>query len=1036
MFFTLEKAEQRIQEIAGRRYTGLSCIAPLDAMEGTNPPDEVYCGVPEKIGGKTLQIGDYFPGKDKFLWARKTVKIPEKKDGCSVVGLFNFGLTGGGGANSGFESLLSVDGHPYQAVDTNHNDVLLDPFAGKEITMTFLLWTGRGGKQPELEFNHQIKQADIGYLHLDVEELYYLCRAARETAVLLPEDSCDRTVLLDALERTFLKITWEDEDFYRTVPDALEYLKKTLAARKKESDVTVHCVGHTHIDVAWLWRLKNTREKAQRSFSTALRLMEEFPEFVFLQTQPQLYQYLKSDSPELYERIREKVKEGKWETDGGMWLEADCNISSGESLVRQFLHGIRFFEKEFGKKCEYLWLPDVFGYSWALPQILKKSGINTFMTTKISWNEFNTMPNDVFRWRGLDGSEVLTYFIQTPEESRPINARFSTYNGVLSPRATLGGWQKFRNKDLSRDVLIAYGYGDGGGGVTRDMLKMGRAMRQIPGLPNIKPDKAGNFFRGLHKSVENSDHYVQTWDGELYFEYHRGTYTSQALNKKWNRKSEWKLAETEWLSALSAQKGGEYPQEEIHRGWETILRNQFHDIIPGSSIREVYQDSRKEYEETDRSLTEIQQKAFHTLATPQKQAYTVYHFGSFARNSCVELPVSEEGVFRLEDGRELACQKTAGGSLVEVPVGAASLETVYFTPGKAKQEESPFRFSKEDLSVETPHYQLKWNSCGWLCSVFDKDFRREVLRGEGARLDLFEDKPLNYDAWNVDIFYSQKKENAVLQGAPEVVEEGPVRMVIRFRYRYRHSEFVQDVIVYRTSRRIDFAFSADWQESHRLLKSTFEFEIRSTKASYDIQYGHVERPTHWNTSWDWARFEVVGHKWADLSENNYGAAILNDCKYGYSTKDNVMAISLLRSPKMPDTSADMGRHEFTYSLLPHAGNAADSNVIEESVALNQPLHYFEGACEDSGKQMIRCEDRSVHLDALKKAEDGDGWIVRVHECRGGSCRTSLSSDYGIEKAVECNLLEEPEGTEITGGEIPLQLKPFELRTFRVWFQKN
>ncbi len=478
VFFTIDKFQRRVEELDQRRYFGNQCIAPFTSMEGTLPVDESYHEIPEKVEGEPFGINDSFIGRDRYLWLEKEVKLPEAKEGCEVVGLFDFGETGGG-YNSGFESLLYVNGHPYQGVDTNHNEVFFQGEEGKEAKLTFLLWTGLEGGGEHRTFFHQCKQADFAYLHKKTDELYYFARAITETLVLMDATNEQYEDLKAALDRALKCINWDEDSFYETVDTAHDVLMAELDRLEKHTDVTVNVVGHTHIDVAWLWRLKHTREKAQRSFSTVLRLMEQYDEYVFLQTQPQLYKYVKNDCPELYEKIKQRVAEGKWEPDGGMWVEADCNISSGEALVRQFLHGTRFIEEEFGKKCEYLWLPDVFGYSWALPQILKQCEISTFMTTKISWNQFNSIPDDLFKWRGIDGSEILTYFVDTPDEEQDIDARFSTYNGMMTPRAVMGSWRKFKNKELSKDTLISYGYGDGGGGVTRDMLETANCIWNI-----------------------------------------------------------------------------------------------------------------------------------------------------------------------------------------------------------------------------------------------------------------------------------------------------------------------------------------------------------------------------------------------------------------------------------------------------------------------------------------------------------------------------------------------------------------------------
>ena len=769
-----------------------------------------------------------------------------------------------------------------------------------------------------------------------------------------------------------------------------------------------------------------------RSFSTVLHLMDEFDEYVFLQTQPQLYRYIKKDCPELFEKIRHKVAEGKWETDGGMWLEADCNISSGEALTRQFLYGIRFFQKEFGKTCTYLWLPDVFGYSWALPQILKQCNIDTFMTTKISWNQFNTMPDDLFRWRGMDGTEVLTYFITTPEVGQSLDNRFSTYNGMLSPRTMLGSWKKFRNKQLSNEVLISYGFGDGGGGVNRNMLKMRRAMDQIPGLPNVKTTRAGDFFRDIHEKVDNTDRYVHTWDGELYLEYHRGTYTNQGRNKKWNRKTENHLSQTEWLSAMSWVQGGSYDAETINESWETLLRNQFHDIIPGSSIQEVYEDSWKEYEQANAALDTVQEGARKVLVQEKENCWTLYHFGSFSRTEAVFIPEARDGIFEVDDG-ELVAQKAEGGYWVQVALQPLTPTILNFVPGETRAVEAPFGVDLENRCLETPFYTLCWNEHGRLTRIWDKENNCEVLSGEGNRLEIFEDKPKDFDAWDIDIYYTDKMET-VDAASVELISCGPVKTVVRFTYRYNKSEITQDMTVYSASRRIDFETHADWHETRRLLKTAFDVDIRSTRATYDIQYGHVERPTHMNNSWDWAKFEVVGHKWADLSEDGYGVSLLNDCKYGYNIKGNIMKLSLLKSSKYPDPVSDMGEHTFTYSLLPHAGSVTESNTIEESVVLNLPAEALAGTAMNWQRPVI-LTDRRLVLDAVKKSEDGDDLIVRLHECRGGRMTVKLESDLAVDSIHACNLLEEETGETWAPNQWEISWKPFEIKTFRLKLKK-
>ena len=793
-------------------------------------------------------------------------------------------------------------------------------------------------------------------------------------------------------------------------------------------------VGHTHIDVAWLWRLKHTREKAQRSFSTVLHLMEQYDEYIFLQTQPQLYKYIKEDCPELYEKIRERIRQGRWEADGGMWVEADCNVTSGESLVRQFLHGTRFIEQEFEKKCEYLWLPDVFGYSCALPQILRQCEINTFMTTKISWNQYNSIPDDLFKWRGIDGTEILTYFVDTPEEGNNLDIRYSTYNGQATPHSVLGSWRKFKNKELSKNTLISYGYGDGGGGVNRDMLEMRRAMDRIPGLPNVETAKAGEFFRKIHENIAKTDRYVHTWDGELYLEYHRGTYTSQAYNKKINRFMENYLAQLEWLSCIVYSLKKSYPSEMLRKCWEGILLHQFHDIIPGSSIHEVYQDSRVNYKNILECVNQIKVQTLKQILQSDEDTYSIYSTNSFGGRELVMLPEFRKGYFLDQNGSVLAAQQCPEGWLVLVDVRPYSAVPVIFRAGEPITVEEGFCHQIDNV-LETPYYLVEWNADGQIVRLYDKEEQRQILRkGQlGNVLEIYEDKPINYDAWDIDIFYVQKKEIITCAVSPEVVEMGPLRTIVRFVYRYHNSEIRQEMILYRDSRRIDFKTWVNWQESNRLLKTAFYTDIRSSKATYDIQFGHVERPTHWNNSWDWARFEVCGHKWADLSETGYGVSLLNDCKYGYSIKDNAIKLSLLKSAKMPDTEADMGIHEFTYTLFPHIGSLVEGGTIQASNQLNLPAQVVKGRFADS-RRIVVLEGEGIQLDVVKKAENEDCMIVRLHECLGGRHKATLRSELPVVWIIPCNLLEHDCGAKIEGNVLEFVIKPFEIKTFKLYLQ--
>ena len=1037
MYSTLDMLQRRTRDLDAVRFTPTLQLSPMAGMEDPGDRDTIHTGIPPFAPTMELSVGDHFTGLDRYVWIQKTLTLPEHREGSEVYGFFDFGQTGGG-QNSGFESMLYLNGEPYQAVDTFHGDVNLEPHAGEEVTLTFMLWTGLDGGA-DTTFRHLIQRAEVGYLDTPTDTLYYLGRAVTQTAVLLQEGDPIRHRLIAALDRAYLKLDWDRDRIQASAAEALEVLSGELDGMQslRPSEVTVHTVGHTHIDVAWLWRLKHTHEKAMRSFTTVLRLMEEFPEYVFMQSTPQLYAFVEKDQPKLFEGIRSRVAEGRWESDGGMWLEADCNITSGEALTRHFLYGMGYFMEKFGYRSTYLWLPDVFGYSWALPQILRGVGIDTFITSKISWNKFNTMPNDLFRWRGIDGSEVMGYFLTTPEEFDDFTRRYATYNGTISAHSVIGTWEKFRNKDIAQDVVLPYGLGDGGGGPNRDMLKMQRAMQRVPGLPNVRPGKAGELVRILHEDMETTDRPVPVWDGELYLEFHRGTYTSQAYNKKMNRKLEFGLAQTEYLSVLSFLRGGEYEQETFRTLWQTVLRNQFHDIIPGSSIHEVYEDSRKEYAGVSAELARLTEKA-ETMLERKADTYTVWHFGSFARREAVRVEETREGVFRDGEGTILPAQRTEDGYLVEVCLPALGSTVVTFTQEAAAPSDAKTAlWDAKTQTLTTDLLQVTFDAEGRICALFDRECERSVL-SEGARgndLRVYEDRPLSFDNWELELFHTFKSEGAVLAKAPEMVENGRVRAVVHVEYTYRVSAISQDIVFHAGSKRIDFVTHVDWHEDSRILKVNFPVAIRATHATYDVQYGHVQRPTHYNTSWDWAKFEVVGHKWADLSQFDYGVSLLNDCKYGYSIHDSVMQLSLLKAGENPDRKADRGSHDFTYSLLPHAGSLERAETIAEATALNLPSHVVRGALA-LPKIVSGFEDKGIVVDCVKHAEYADALVIRMHEARGGNTRAELDFGPYALGVTPCNLLEEAQEEESEGRYFSASFHPFAIRTFLVRVRRD
>ncbi|MEG1310987.1 MAG: alpha-mannosidase [Romboutsia sp.] len=1040
MFYTIDKLRNRIHELDNLRYRDIIELEYFNTKLNGNK--DIAPEIPTEFDG-IIKTGETWKGRDLYLWMNKTVDIPQSWKNKSVVGIFDFGETGAGN-NSGFESLFYLNDKPYQGVDSNHKEVFFpEGTGGTNLDLMFRLWTGLEGGGAKREQEHRINKSQIAWLDDKMDDLFYNAMVMLETIQELDQYSPDRVNLTKILNNVFKLIDWAypgSEDFYLSAHKAADYLNEEIDKIDKNSVVNVTCIGHTHIDVAWLWRLKHTREKCARSFSTVLRLMERYPEYIFLQTQPQLYEYVKNDYPEIYEDIKQKVSDGNWEVDGGMWLEADCNIPSGESLVRQILAGSRFIKEEFNKDVEYLWLPDVFGYSWALPQILKKSGIETFMTTKISWNQYNRMPHDTFNWRGIDGSQILTHFITTPEPWSQPGSWFYTYNGRLTPKSVKGVWDAYTDKNLTKDLLVSYGFGDGGGGVNREMLEYRRRLDKMPGLPNVKTGKAGEYFKGLREKVENTDEYVHTWDGELYLEYHRGTYTSQAYTKMMNRKLELLYRETEWLGTVNSLVNNDwkvYPSTNLLKGWKIILRNQFHDIIPGSSIREVYEDAKIEYKEAEDLAIDAKNNVNKTLLEENDNIWTVINNANWNRTEVVEIKTNLVGNFYDEDGNKLESQIQDGKYIVKVKdIFATGWKRITLKEEEREENKSVFEYNID--GIETPNYEIKWNIVGQLVSIFDKTNNREVLaKGQrGNILQMFEDKPMAHEAWDIDIYYQEKMREVTDLQNIEFIECGNLKATIRFTYKYMNTTINQDMVVYKDNRRIDFVTNVDWREQKQLLKVAFPVEIRSTMATYDVQFGNVSRPTHWNTSWDMARFETVAQQWVDLSQRDYGVSLLNNCKYGHDIKDNIIRLTLLKSATHPDPVQDQGEQIFTYSLLPHSGDFIEGNTVKAAYELNQPLTYIDGSIrKDIPNRMFNFNDAYILVDAIKKAEDEDMIVLRFHEYSGSKQDVKISSEYEIVGWQESDLMEKPLEQLRNEKIINVTLTPYEIKTVMIKMNK-
>lgn len=988
-------------------------------------------------------------GYDKVAWFRCNVIVPNSFIGKTVAFKGIIGPRDGGGSTA--ETLLYINGKPVQAIDVWHEEAYLDPEIyekDRELQISLKCWSG----VLDIPRVRVFKEASLLVIDTYVDKFYHIIDTLLKSVELLNENDLRRIKLTRLLTDTFKKVNflnYKKEAYYKSIESGLEFLQFELKEFEKTEEIkpTITCVGHSHIDMGWLWRYAATREKASRTFSTVLNLMRIFPEYRFMHSSPQLYQWVKEDYPEIFEQVKERIKEGQWEITGGMWVESDTNVPNGESLVRQFLFGKRYIKGEFGKDSKLLWLPDVFGYSGALPQIMKKSDMDYFMTTKISWNQYNHFPYDTFRWKGIDGSEVFTHFITTPED----DSWFYTYNGTLEPDEITGIWENYKDKDKNEELLLAFGWGDGGGGPTKEMLERARVMKNIPGIPRVQIDTTENYFRRLYNKIPKES--LNVWEGELYFEMHRGTYTSQGFVKRANRKAETLMHNVEFLSSLAdaLNQRDEYPKEEINRIWEDILLNQFHDVLPGSSIRQVYEDCRVMYKNIKEEGNKLLEQASTRIcgsSLMDSNTIVVFNTIGWMRDDILTIDLGDEitskTTFTYMDGRPIQKQISKDKMLIYVEdIPAYGFKKICIL-NESNETKSSSKDIKTNLIVEPDHlenqyFSIDLNEQGEIISFIDKRSNRQICSDKPMNvLCAFEDKPLRFDAWDIDIFYREKPYGPMKLVGKEVIENGLLQGVLRLTWRFNNSLIMQDITIYSYKDRIDFVNEVSWKEEQVLLKAFFPVDVHESEATYDIQFGNIKRPTHTNTEWDFAKFEVSAHKWVDLSEGNYGVSLLNDCKYGYDIHDNVIGITLIKSAIQPDETADRTDHCFTYSLYPHTGTWQESDVQKSAMELNLPLLSKAVIHNDSLSDsfgMLSVNSNHIVMDTVKRAEDERAYIIRLYEYKNQKEEDIIIS-FGIpvKKVVETNLIERELGqVDIVDGQIHIDISGYEIKTYKVYF---
>ncbi|HLZ30660.1 MAG TPA: glycoside hydrolase family 38 C-terminal domain-containing protein [Chloroflexota bacterium] len=963
------------------------------------------------------------------------------------------------------QGMLYLDGVPYHGIDQYHRRIHLP--AGPDYQFAANVWTGFADMEWQPNPVFRLVRMDPG-----ATQLHHDLRVLVDALKTLEKDHPARPDLEHLAESALVAIDWScpgSAAFRQSLACAHQLVEAGLGQlRTADYEPTMIAAGHAHIDCAWLWPISQTREKAGRTWSTALRLMERYPEYRFLASTPLQYEMVKERFPETFAGIRERVREGRWETVGGMWVEPDCNLPDGESLARQMLIGTRYFEHEFGVETKVVWLPDCFGFTWALPTLMAAAGLPYFVTHKLSWSQTNRIPHDTFRWRGPDGNDVLAHFLCTPSLWP---GEHTTYNGTLLPSIARGAWRRFQDRQLQKELLVAFGFGDGGGGPTIEMIEAGRRLKDLPGFPRVEMGRARDFFERLEAELSSRSD-VPVWDGELYLEYHRGTYTGQARQKLRNALSQ-RLYHAAELYAASARAllGAPYPRHNLEAGWRLILTNQFHDILPGSAISSVYVDAEADYQQLAVLGQTVLDTALQQLAggiNLDGDALVVFNPAPFPSADYLELPVELGRVQPVDSaGNPLPTQTTAeGGQLLYVDgvpangyqafriappdAGTRSADVPPPTPGGSSPQTSerseagtPPRaqgLRASTREVESPFWRIELDERGRISRLWDKQNAREVVpTGQvGNRLVVFEDKPLNFDAWDIDAYFYAKSTDVDTLVSASVLETGPERAVLAFHWRIgERSHIVQRLCVYARSPRIDFVSDVDWQERQSLLKVAFHTGIRNRRATYEIQFGTIDRPTHQNTSWEQAAFEVPAQRWADLSDAHHGVALLADCKHGYSVRDDTLWLSLLKGAIDPDPDADRGQHHFTYSLLPHGAGLDD--VRRAGYSLGRPLLWRREAAHagplPARFSLANASEPGVVVETAKWAEDEEALIVRLYEADGGDTRNARLALGVVPTAVDqVDLLERnPRPLELPDPrqEVALELRAREIKTLRV-----
>ena len=916
------------------------------------------------------------------------------------------------------------------------------------------------GDDVQSEFFHSELTIDAPHSRPDPAFLRMELLSARPIIAAYEQGRLEREQQLDAAIKAidFAPLDRGDQAGFDASLEAaqakLELLKPWL------QQFNIRLVGNSHIDMAWLWPWTETVEVVRNTFQSVLDLMREYPDFKFTMSSARTYEWMQEKYPDLFRQIEQRVKEGRWEIIGGMWVEPDLNMPDGESLVRQILVGKRYFQKNFGVDVKIGWNPDSFGYNYQLPQIYKKSGMDYFVTQKLLWaHEFTTFPYKLFWWQAPDGSRLLTYF---PHD----------YAGGIDaqPLATdLSIWMPSiygKTVPAQPEMMHLFGVGDHGGGPTRVMLDHADQLRATDAVyPKLQFSFARDFFSDLEKKLPNMQ--VPTWDGELYFQYHRGVFTTQAETKRRIRRAEETVLNAEKFASLASLYGRAYPQDGMELTWKNLLFDHFHDIMPGSGIAVNYLDAKRNLENVDRAANEVtqgslQEIAAHVNTQGSGVPMMIFNSLSWPRTEVIEVeaqlpaPASQVSVVdsagKPAESQLLSLDADTHRARFLLLTNTPSLGYMTYFVRAATSAPAVHSFLKATAdTLENEFIRLKIDpQTGCMISLFDKRSGTEALAPAetdtggpktsicGNLLQTFVDKPQRWDAWNIDADFEKQHWDLDKADSVKLTESGPLRAIIQIKNHFQNSSFVRDIILYAGVFRVDVRMQAEWREKHILLKVAFPVSAHSDKATYEIPFGSVERPTTRNTPAEQAQFEVPAQRWADISDGKHGFSLLNDCKYGYDAKGNVLRLSLLRSPEWPDPHADEGHHDFTYSLYPHGGSWKDALTIRRGYELNYklislPTEEHEGAL-DAEHSFLQAQPDNIIVTALKKAEDDNALIVRLYEWAGKDGEVRMQLPPGAESASETDLMEKPLDTvPVQDSSVTLRAKPYEIKTIKVQY---